>query len=287
MEKKFEKNTFGKRMNSMLRVDSRRMFLTPLFYIMLGIAIVVPILIIVMTTLMEGSPVVDSQTQLPVLDAEGNPVLMEGFKNVWQMIGTVHSSTVSTSGSADASASAAGGMDLVSMCNINLLYFGVAVLICLFVSSDFRSGYSKNLFTVRAKKSDYIMSKTIVGFTASAMLLIAFFAGTVLAGAVMGVPFTMDGYSAVNLVMCMFSKIFLMAAFVAIYVMSCVIAKQKTWLCTVISFGVAMLLFSMIPMVTPLDASLLNVLLTLVGGGFASLGFGAISRLVLKKGDIL
>ncbi len=282
MEKKFPKNTFARRMSSMLRVDSRRMFLTPLFYIMLGIAIAVPILIIVMTTLMEGSPVVDSQTQLPVLDADGNPVLMEGFKNVWQMIGTV-----STSGNAEASASAAGGMDLVSMCNINLLYFGVAVLICLFVSADFRSGYSKNLFTVRAKKTDYIMSKTIVGFGASAMLLIAFFAGTVLGGAVMSVPFTMDGFNVGNLVMCMLSKIFLMAAFVAIYVMASVIAKQKTWLCMVISFGVAMLLFSMIPMVTPLDASLLNVLLTLVGGGLFSLGFGAISRLVLKKGDIL
>ncbi len=279
MEKKFPKNTFVGRMSSMLRTDSRRMFLTPLFYIMLGVAIAVPILIIVMTTLMEGSPVVDSQTQLPVLDADGNPVLMEGFKNVWQMIGTV-----STSGNTEG---AAGGMDLVSMCNINLLYFGVAVLICLFVSSDFRSGYSKNLFTVRAKKTDYMMSKIIVGFVASAILLIAFFAGAVLGGAVMGVPFTMDGFHAANLVMCMLSKMFLMAAFVAIYVMASVIAKQKTWLCMVISFGVAMLLFSMIPMVTPLDASLLNVLLTLVGGGLFSLGFGTIGNLVLKKADIL
>ncbi len=282
MEKKFPKNTFGKRMSSMLRVDSRRMFMTPLFYIMLGVAIAVPILIIVMTTLMEGTPMTDRETGLPILDEYGNQKLMEGFDNVWQMIGTV-----STSGNTEASAGAAGGMDLVSMCNINLLYFGVAVLICLFVSADFRSGYSKNLFTVRAKKTDYIMSKTIVGFAASAILLIAFFAGAVLGGAVMSVPFTMDGFNVGNLVMCMLSKIFLMAAFVAIYVMASVIAKQKTWLCMVISFGVAMLLFSMIPMVTPLDASLLNVLLTLVGGGLFSLGFGAISRLVLKKGDIL
>ncbi len=280
MEKKFPKNTFGKRMSSMLRTDSRRMFLTPLFYIMLGIAIAVPILIIVMTTLMEGSPVVDSQTQLPVLDADGNQKVMEGFDNVWQIIGTVSSSGTGAE-------AGAMSMDIVSMCNINLLYFGVAVLICLFVSSDFRSGYSKNLFTVRAKKSDYIMSKTIVGFAASAILLIAFFVGAILGGAVMGLPFTMDGFNAGNLVMCMLSKIFLIAAFVAIYVMASVIAKQKTWLCMVISFAVAMLLFTMIPMVTPLDAGAMNVLLTLVGGGLFILGFGAISRLVLKKGDIL
>ena len=36
----------------MLKVDFRRMFTTPLFYIMLGISLVVPILILVMTTMM-------------------------------------------------------------------------------------------------------------------------------------------------------------------------------------------------------------------------------------------
>ncbi len=283
MEKKFPKNTFARRMSSMLRTDSRRMFMTPLFYIMLAAAIAVPILIIVMTTLMEGTPMTDSRTGLPILDEYGNQKLMEGFDNVWQMIGST-----SADAAPDMSQGMAGmEMDIVSMCNINLLYFGVAVLICLFVSSDFRSGYSKNLFTVRAKKTDYIMSKTIVGFAASAMLLIAFFVGAVLGGAVMSVPFTMDGFNVGNLVMCMLSKIFLMAAFVAIYVMASVIAKQKTWLCMVISFAVAMLLFAMIPMITPLDATAMNVLLTLVGGGLMSLGFGAISRLVLKKGDIL
>ncbi len=273
MEKKFEKNSFGKRMSSMLRVDSRRMFMTPLFYIMLGIAIAVPILILVMTTAMDGSVSVNPET--------GEETVMEAFDCAWQIIGSV-SSPANTDPEM-----AAGGLDMMSMCNINLLYFGVAVLICLFVSADFKSGYSKNLFTVRARKSDYIISKTIVGFLASATLLIGFFLGTVVGGAIAGLPFTMDGFTVGNLVMCMLSKIFLMAAFVAIYVMASMIAKQKTWLCMVISFGVAMLLFSMIPMVTPLDAGMLNVLLTLVGGGLFSLGFGAISRLVLKKGDIL
>ena len=49
MEKKFPKNTFSKRLGSMLSVDSRRMFTTPLFYIILGIAVAMPILILVMT----------------------------------------------------------------------------------------------------------------------------------------------------------------------------------------------------------------------------------------------
>ncbi len=280
MEKKFEKNTFGKRISSMLSVDGRRMFMTPLFYIMLGIVVVMPIVILVMTGMMEGSPMTDSQTGLPVLDADGNQMYMEGFDYVWQMIGSVSSSGTEAE-------AGAMSMDLVSMCNINLLYFGIAVLICLFVSGDFKSGYSKNLFTVRANKTDYVISKMLVCFAASAILVIGFLLGAMVGGAVSGVSFAMEGFNVGNLVMCMMSKIFLMAAFVAIYVMASVIAKQRTWLGMIVSFVVAMLLFSMIPMITPLDAQAMNVILTLVGGGLMSLGFGAISRLVLKKGDIL
>ncbi len=278
MEKKFEKNTFGKRMGSMLRVDSRRMFMTPLFCIMLGIVVVLPILILVMTGMMEGSPITDAQTVLPVLNPDGTPKLMEGFDHVWQMLGSVSSS---------GNEAGAMSMDLVSMCNINLLYFGIAVLICLFVSSDFKSGYSKNLFTVRAKKTDYIISKIVICFIAAAILVISFLLGAMVGGAVSGVSFAMDGFNAGNIVMCMLSKIFLMAAFVAIYVMASVIAKQRTWLGMIVSFVVAMLLFSMIPMITPLDATVMNVVLCLVGGALFSLGFGAISRLLLGKRDIL
>lgn len=34
---KFKHNSFGKRLRSMVKVDSRRMFTTPLFYIMVGV----------------------------------------------------------------------------------------------------------------------------------------------------------------------------------------------------------------------------------------------------------
>ncbi len=283
MEKKFEKNTFGKRMSSMLYVDSRRMFMTPLFYLILGIVVAMPILILVMTGMMEGSPVTNPQTGLPVLDENGNQVLREGFDYVWQIIGSTSADAMP-----DMSAGMAGmEMDITSMCNMNLLFFGIAVLVCLFVSGDFKSGYSKNLFTVRANKTDYVISKMLICFVASATLVIGFWLGAMVGGVVSDISFAMDGFNIRNFVMCMLSKIFLMAAFVAIYVMASVIAKQRTWLGMIISFAVAMLLFSMIPMITPLDATAMNVLLTFVGGGLFSLGFGAISRLVLKKGDIL
>ena len=85
-------------------------------------------------------------------------------------------------------------------CNINLLYFAVAVLICLFVSEDFKSGYAKNLFTVRAKRGEYVASKMILFLICGAVML-AFFAGAMLGSAFAGLPFTMDGFTAGNLIL--------------------------------------------------------------------------------------
>ena len=42
------------------------------------------------------------------------------------------------------------------------------------------SGYVKNLFTVRAKKGEYVISKTVMGFVCGAMLLVAYFVGAIL-----------------------------------------------------------------------------------------------------------
>ncbi len=281
MEKKFEKVTFADRIKSMLSVDFRRMFTIRFFYVMAGIALVMPIIILVMTSMMAGTPMSDGQTGKPILDAAGNPVLMEGFKNVWQMIGSL------ASGNAGGEANAQMGMDIVSMCNINLVFFMSAVLVCVFIADDFRSGYAKNLFTVRSKKTDYVISKTAVCFVGGAIMLVLFFIGTMLGGAIANISFAMEGFNAGNVILCIFSKIFLMAVFVALYSLMSVIAKDKLWLSILLSIGSSMLLFTMIPMITPIDSGLLNVVLCIAGGAMFSVGLGAISRVLLIKRDIL
>ena len=60
-EMKFEKVGFGKRLKTMLAVDFRRMFTMRFLYIMVGISFVMPILILVMTTMMDGSVSVNPQ----------------------------------------------------------------------------------------------------------------------------------------------------------------------------------------------------------------------------------
>lgn len=272
MEIKFEHNTFGKRLKSMLKVDFRRMFGTKLFYIMLGISVAVPILILVMTTMMDGSVSVNPQT--------GEETVIEAFDNAWQIIGTLSSENSATD-------TAAMSMDMMSMCNINLLYFGIAALVCIFTADDFRSGYAKNLFTVRARKTDYVISKTLVCFIGGAILILGFFIGTTLGGAIAGLPFEMVGFGVGNVVMCLLSKMLLIAVFVPIYLLMSVIAKQKLWLSLLLSLMTGMFMFMMIPMLSPLNATIMNVVICLAGGVMLGTGFGAISNQVLKKTSLV
>lgn len=260
----------------MLKVDFRRMFTMPLLYIMVGICLVIPILILVMTTMMEGSVSVNPQT--------GEETVMEGFDNTWQIIGTVSSER---SESTDISENPAMSMDMLSMCNINMLYFFIAALVGLFVTEDFKSGYSKNIFAIRPKKSGYVVSKTVVGFVGGALMLVAFLVGTIIGGAIAGLPFDVGVAGVGGIIMCMLSKILLVAVFVPIYVLMSVIAKQRAWLAIVGSFCVGMLLFTMIPMLTPLNSGIMNVVLCLAGGALFSLGLGAISNQVLRKTSLV
>lgn len=267
MEMKFERNSFGMRLKSMLKVDFRRLFTTRLFYIMVGVCLVIPVLILVMTTMMDGTVSVNPQT--------GQETVLEGFDNTWQAIGSV------------SGGDAMPDMSLTGMCNINMLYFFVAVLVCLFVSDEFKSGYAKNLFAVRAKKSDYVISKTLVCFVGGALMILAFFAGAMLGGAISGLSFDTGASGANGIVMCMLSKLLLVAVFVPIYLAVSVAAKQKTWLAIIGSLCVGMLLFTMIPMLTPLDSTVTNVLLCLAGGVLFGTCLGAVSNVILKKTSLV
>ena len=267
MSVKFEKNTFKKRIKSMLAVDFRRMLVSPIFYIMIGASFVMPILILVMTTMMEGMVSINPQT--------GVETVMEGFKSVWQIIGTVSGGEQAMS------------MDITSMCNINMMFFIISVFICIFVGEDFRSGYAKNLFTVRSKKDDYVISKTITCFVAGAIMIVIFFLGSMIGGAIAGLPFALEGATIFNVVMCMISKVLLVGIFASIYILASVFAKQRLWLSLILAFGIGMLMFMMIPIITPLNSTVINLLLCLVGSVIFSIGIGFGSKAVLSKSSLV
>ena len=239
------------RIGKMFAVDLRRMLTQKTFYIMIACSFVLPILIIVMTS-MAGEE--------------------EMFTSAWQAIG---------------SAGSAMSMDLTTMCNINMIFFLAAVFACLFTADDFRSGACKNIFAVRAKKKDYVFSKIAVSFITGALMLLFFFAGSMLAGRIAGLSFAMEGFSVWNLLLCMISKILLMAIFAAIYVLMSVIAKRHSWMSILLSFMVGMFMFMVIPMMTPLDAGLMNLVMCLAGAVIFTLALGKASQIVLERTDIL
>ena len=264
---KFEKVSFTGRMKSMLKVDFRRMFKSKLFYILIACALVMPILMTVMMAMMDGSVSKNPQT--------GEETIMVGPENTWQNIGTLPGGE------------AMGGNEVFMMCNINMMFMVVAVFICLFISDDFRSGYAKNLFTVRAKKGDYVISKTLAGFVCGALMLVAYFIGTVIVGAISGLSFELHGLNMGNLACCLLAKIFLMLVFVSIFTLISVAAKQKAWLSICGSLGGGMLLFMMVSMITPLGSTVINVILCAASGALFALSLGAISNVILKKTSLV
>ena len=265
---KFEKNSFGRRMKSMLAVDFRRMFTMRLFYIMAATALVIPILVLVMTTTVGGTKV-DPVTGVETV-SEAEP-----FTNTWQAVESIKGESSGMSS------------DIMNMCNINLLYFMAAVFVCVFVADDFRSGYAKNLFAVRAKKTDYVVSKTLAGFVGGAGMVLAYLVGAVIGGAIAGLSFDAGVAGVAGIVLCLLSKILLMAVFVPIFVALSVVGKQKLWISLAGSFCIEMLFFMMIPMLTPLNSGIGNVMLCLIGGVLFSVGIGAVSNLVLKKTSLV
>lgn len=255
---------FIKRLKTMLKVDFRRMFTQPLYYIMVGVSVVIPILILVMTTTMGGDPTTGEAA-------------MAGFTNVWQAIGSVSGQ----------SSDAATAMDITSMCNINLMYFLIAVLVCVFISDDFRSGYAKNLFTVRSKKTDYVVSKTLVGIVGGASMILGYFIGAMLGGAIAGLSFDLGTVTGGQVFACLLSKLFIVPIFVSIFTVFSVVGKQKLWLSIILSLGVGMFLFMMLSIAAPLNAGILNVIMCLVGGAIFAVGLGAVSNVILNKTSLV
>lgn len=118
-------------------------------------------------------------------------------------------------------------------------------------------------------------------------MILAFFAGAMIGGAIAGLSFDLGTAGISGIVMCMLSKLLLVAVFVPIYLVVSVAAKQKAWLSILGSLGAGMFLFMMIPMLTPLDATIVNVIMCLDGGVMFSAGLGGASNAVLKKSSLV
>ena len=181
----FESPGFGKRLKSMLGVDFYRLFHTPMFYIFLAIAAIIPAMILG-TGGMENPQTGEAAALL--------------YTNVWNAIAADTPLYVFS--------------HIGEYANMNMVFIFGGIMVSIFIGHDYRSGYVKQLFTTHAKKQDYMMSKSITCAFAMACMCITYLAGAVLAGALTGLDFSVN---IASLIIAILSKIVLSLGWASLY----------------------------------------------------------------------
>lgn len=155
-ELEFESPTFKQRIKGMLGVDFYRLFHTPLFYIFLLVAAIIPAMISCFTMM----PGPDGNTIAPL------------YTNVWQIIAANEPLYVVNS--------------IADYANMNMVFIFGGIMVSIFIGHDYKSGYVKQLFTTHAKKEDYVISKTLVCAFAMVCMCGSYFIGGTIGGLAAG-----------------------------------------------------------------------------------------------------
>ena len=187
-ELKFESPSFVKRLRGMLGVDFYRLFHTPLFYIFLGIAAVIPAMI------------------LGTMGADGGEPL---YTNVWHIIAAEKSIYVIS--------------NIGEYANMNMVFIFGGIMVSIFIGHDYNSGYVKQLFTTHPKKMDYMLSKTISCAFAMMCMCITYLIGAVAAGALTRVSFEGD---AVGIISAILGKMVMSLGWASLYTLLNVIFRR-------------------------------------------------------------
>ena len=197
---KFTTPTFFARIKGMLAVDFYRLFHTPLFYIFLGIAAIIPAMIIG-TTGMENS-----QTEAL-------------FTNVWQAIAVENPLYVV--------------QNIGQYANMNMVFIFGGIMVSIFIGHDYKSGYVKQLFTTHALKQDYMMSKTATCAFAMACMCVTYLLGAVFAGLFVGLSFSVNFGS---LICALLGKLLMSLGWASLYVFLNIILRKHFWISIASSF---------------------------------------------------
>ncbi|MGM9637344.1 MAG: ABC transporter permease, partial [Eubacteriales bacterium] len=166
----------------MLGVDFYRLFHTPMFYIFLVIAAIIPAMIL-------GTTGTEA--------AEGAAPM---YTSAWQIIA--------------ANTPVYAVSDMGEYANMNMVFIFGGIMVSIFIGHDYKSGYVKQLFTTHAKKQDYMMSKSITCAFAMACMCIMYLIGGVAAGLLVGVSF--EG-NAGSLILAILSKMIMSLGWASLY----------------------------------------------------------------------
>lgn len=152
----FDSPSFSTRIKGMLGVDFYRLFHTPMFYIFLAIAAIIPAMVSAMTTM----PDQNGNTMEPL------------YSNVWQIIAASKPLYVIES--------------IADYANMNMVFIFGGIMVSVFIGHDYKSGYVKQLFTTHAKKQDYMISKSLTCAFAMACMCVTYLIGGAAGGILAG-----------------------------------------------------------------------------------------------------
>ena len=155
-ELSFPSPTLLQRLKGMLGVDFYRLFHTPMFYIFLVIAAIIPALV-----------------SMGSFSGTGQEV-----GNAWNIIAANTPLYVVN--------------DIGEYANMNMVFIFGGIMVSIFIGHDYRSGYVKQLFTTHPKKQDYMISKTLSCAFAMACMCITYLIGGVASGLFTGASFEVD-----------------------------------------------------------------------------------------------
>lgn len=202
----FEQPSFFKRLKGMLGVDFYRLFHTPLLYIFLCIAALIPALV-----------------AMGAMGGGGETAGM--FSNAWQTVAANSPLYVVN--------------DIGEYANMNMVFIFGGIMVSIFIGHDYKSGYVKQLFTTHAKKQDYMISKTLLGAFSMVCMCVTYLIGGMISAASTGLPFTADAGSIVSAIL---GKMIMSLGWASLYTFINVIFRSKFGisiaLCFVLGTGI-------------------------------------------------
>ncbi len=204
MNLKFESPTFLKRLKSMLSVDFYRLFHTPLFYIFLVIAGIIPALVAM------GFSTTDPVT---------GQITGSTLENIWIMVAAKEPLYVVS--------------DIAEYANMNMVFIFGGIMVSIFIGHDYKSGYVKQLFTTHAKKQDYMISKSLTCAFAMACMCITYLIGTIVSGIFLQTSFSV---SVGSLILAILSKMIMSLGWASLYTFLNVIFRKYFGISIVSSF---------------------------------------------------
>lgn len=229
---KFESPSFSKRLKGMLGVDFYRLFHTPMFYIFLCIAAIIPAM-------------VSAMTMMP--DQNGN-TMEPLYSNVWQIIAASEPLYVVRS--------------IADYANMNMVFILGGIMVSIFIGHDYKSRYVKQLFTTHAKKQDYMMSKSIVSAFAMACMCITYLIGGTVGGILAGYSLEVNVSS---LILAILGKMIMSLGWASLYTFLNIIFRRYFGVSIASSFffGTGILIIGVAAIVENLSipASFLNIFL--------------------------